>query len=215
MSSIPVSPNQLIWGGDLFLEERSDHLLPPIFDADYLIYECVSNTNAYQVGWFLRSQFLVTIGWSVVDRHPVYNGKNLLIPDTGFSSQFRLNFIPYNNRSFPAFLTLKIWKSTMPLSRSGDVQVTPQTSQTAIPYMVASSTEQVTLIESNNSRVGATIWNSSTSVLYIDLGNSVANNDYTVKLGSNDYYEIPFGYTGIIVGVWAEANGSAMVRELT
>jgi hypothetical protein len=29
------------------------------------------------------------------------------------------------------------------------------------------------------------------------------------------YYEVPFGYTGRIDGIWASANGNARVTEMT
>jgi hypothetical protein len=74
-----------------------------------------------------------------------------------------------------------------------------------------------TILAANTARYGATIWNDSTSILYLLLANATASaTNATVKLAAGDYYEVPFGYTGIIKGIWSsDASGAARVTELT
>jgi len=103
----------------------------------------------------------------------------------------------------------------------GDVDVLslPKTS-TNTTATVAGSATVVTLIASNASRCGATIYNDSTALLYVKLGSAASLTDFTALLSGNGsgiggYYEVPFAYTGIITGIWASATGNARVGELT
>lgn len=87
---------------------------------------------------------------------------------------------------------------------------------TTVRSVVASSATAVTLLASNVLRKGATIFNASSKTLYIALGATSASlTDFTAKLGSNSYYEVPFGFTGRISGIWSSANGNALIGELT
>lgn len=82
----------------------------------------------------------------------------------------------------------------------------------------ASST---TILAANTSRKGATVFNDSTSVLYLALSDTTASATvYTVQLPANTGYELPPTeggcYTGKIVGIWsADASGAARVTEFT
>jgi hypothetical protein len=90
------------------------------------------------------------------------------------------------------------------------------TSSTSTRTSVAASVTAVTLLASNTSRRGATVFNdSATATLKVGLGSSVTSTDFTVLLTSNGYYEVPFGYTGIITGIWSLATGNARITELT
>ena len=88
-------------------------------------------------------------------------------------------------------------------------------STTATLSNVASSASSVTLLASNTLRRGATIYNDSTQVCFVKFGTTASNTSFTVRLASQDYYEVPFGYTGRIDGIWASANGNARVTEIT
>ncbi|WP_269929972.1 hypothetical protein [Aminobacter sp. HY435] len=86
--------------------------------------------------------------------------------------------------------------------------------------VVASSATLVTLLAANRNRLGAVITNDSTAVLTIKLGVGASQSDYTVKLapsatGVPASYELPFGYVGVVTGLWASANGDAKVTELS
>lgn len=80
---------------------------------------------------------------------------------------------------------------------------------------VAGSASSVSLLASNANRLGATIYNDSTSNLYVRLGSTASTSNFTVKLAQDDYYEVPFGYTGAIDGIWDSATGNARITELT
>lgn len=87
-------------------------------------------------------------------------------------------------------------------------------SSTGAKTNVTSSASSVTILAANTSRKGAAITNDSTQVLYLDVtGGTASTSSYTVQLASGDYYEVPFGFSGAITGIWASANGSARVTE--
>ena len=86
---------------------------------------------------------------------------------------------------------------------------------TATLSNVSSSATNVTVLAANTARLGASVVNDSTQVLYLKMGTTASTTSYTVKLAAGAYYEVPFGYTGILDGLWASANGSARVTELT
>jgi hypothetical protein len=88
-------------------------------------------------------------------------------------------------------------------------------SATPTQASVASSATNVTLLASNANRLGATVYNDSTAILYLKLGATASTSSYTIQLLAGDYYEAPFGYTGQIDGIWASANGNARITELT
>lgn len=81
---------------------------------------------------------------------------------------------------------------------------------------VAGSAASVTILASNANRRGATVYNDSTAILYLNLDNSVASTtNYTAQLVAGAYYEVPFGYTGEIRGIWASATGNARITEFS
>jgi len=80
---------------------------------------------------------------------------------------------------------------------------------------VASSATVVTLKAANTLRRGCTVYNNSTQILYVKLGSSASASSFTVKMQPDDYYEVPAKYNGIITGIWAAANGAALVTEIT
>lgn len=83
------------------------------------------------------------------------------------------------------------------------------------PTAVASATSNTLLLAANANRRGATITNDSTAVLYVSLGTNAASaTSFTVKLAASAYYEVPFGYSGEIRGIWASVNGSARITEV-
>lgn len=89
------------------------------------------------------------------------------------------------------------------------------TAATATLSNVAGSATSVTLLALNTARKGATINNDSSAILYVKFGTTASTTSFTVKMVAESYYEVPFGYTGRIDGIWASATGSARVTELT
>jgi hypothetical protein len=76
----------------------------------------------------------------------------------------------------------------------------------------------VTILAADRARIGASIYNDSLSKnLYLLLGTGPATTSlFTTILPKNGgYYEVPYGYTGIIVGIWDGDVGYARITELT
>jgi len=94
-------------------------------------------------------------------------------------------------------------------------QIVSMSAPTGTQTSVAGSASNVTLLAANVLRKGATIYNDSTAILYLRLAATATTSNFTVKLFADDYYEVPFGYYGIIDGIWASATGNARVTELT
>jgi len=81
---------------------------------------------------------------------------------------------------------------------------------------VAGSASDVTILAANSARYGASVYNDSTAILYLLVGAGTSSSTaHTVQLLAGDYYEVPYGYTGILKGIWASATGSARVTEFT
>lgn len=92
-------------------------------------------------------------------------------------------------------------------------------SATATRTQVSDSATSGTILASNANRIGATITNDSSAVLYLAYGTGPATTtDYSVTLQpSGSTLVVPAGYTGIIVGIWASDpnDGGARVTEFT
>jgi hypothetical protein len=98
---------------------------------------------------------------------------------------------------------------------------TKLSSTTPTQSSVTASITNTTLLVSNISRTGATIYNDSNSTLYLKLGATASISSFSVILkadggvvGAGGYYEIPYGYTGIIDGIWTSAVGNARITSL-
>lgn len=89
------------------------------------------------------------------------------------------------------------------------------TAMSSNPTTIESTTESVTLLESNFSRKGATLYNSSNATLFIDFDNVATITSCAVAIPPMGYYEIPFNIQTKITGIWSAVSGSALVRELT
>lgn len=94
-------------------------------------------------------------------------------------------------------------------------QVVTQKALTATLSNVNASASSVTLLAANTARLGATIVNDSTVTLYVKFGATASTTSYTVKLLADAYYEVPFGYYGIIDGISASATGVIRITEIT
>jgi hypothetical protein len=100
-------------------------------------------------------------------------------------------------------------------SPNSPITTTNARPNTSITSSVAGSATSVVLLPQNTARLGATVYNDSNALLYVKLGATASTTDYTVKLFPLGYYEIPYGYTGEIDGIWSVANGHARIDELT
>ncbi len=79
---------------------------------------------------------------------------------------------------------------------------------------VSASTSLTKLLEENPNRKGFMIYNESTSILYLKLGENATTSSFTTKVAAEDYWETPYGYSGAATGVWVTANGTAHVTEI-
>lgn len=83
------------------------------------------------------------------------------------------------------------------------------------PSSILADTTSKTLLLANTDRKGATIFNNSTGRLYVKMGATASTTTFSVLLESGGYYEVPFGYTGAISGIWSNTNGNALVEEFS
>jgi hypothetical protein len=95
------------------------------------------------------------------------------------------------------------------------IATAPAPPATASVASVAASITSVTIVASNTARKGATVQNDSASALYLKLGTAATTSSYTCLMAAGSYYEVPYGYTGIITGAWASATGAARVTEVS
>jgi hypothetical protein len=104
------------------------------------------------------------------------------------------------------------------ISPNNSFTVNFQKPTTSTTSSVASSATNVLLLSSNTLRLGATVYNDSTAILYLKLGTTATTSDFTIKMLPTSYYEVPFGYLGEIEGIWAGGtgiSGFARIDELT
>ena len=99
------------------------------------------------------------------------------------------------------------------------------TSSTASKSTVTSSATAGIVLAANSSRKGARLLNNSTAIFYGLYGVGVASaSNYSfvlapltaspiVPVGLPSYEDIPAGFTGLVSGVWASANGSLLITE--
>ncbi len=81
---------------------------------------------------------------------------------------------------------------------------------------VNNSVTSVTVLASNAARKGATIYNDDTAaILKIKFGATASSTSFVYAIPAAGYFEVPFGYTGIIDGIASVATGAARVTELT
>lgn len=109
------------------------------------------------------------------------------------------------------------WQATQPVSVAATITTKETRSPTATTSQVADTASSTTLLALNANRLGATIQNDSSAALYVKLGTTATATDYTVRMVQYAYYEVPFGYTGRIDGIWATdpGDGAARITELT
>lgn len=79
---------------------------------------------------------------------------------------------------------------------------------------VNASATVVTLSADKSTWLGRAIFNDTSAAnLKVKFGDAAAADDFAVELEPGAYYEVPFGYTGIITGIWASATGACRVSE--
>lgn len=72
-----------------------------------------------------------------------------------------------------------------------------------------------TALASNSNRRGATFQNEGTATVYLKLGATASTTSYTVQIREGSYYEVPYGYVGIIDAITSASTATLRVTELT
>jgi hypothetical protein len=98
----------------------------------------------------------------------------------------------------------------------GSVVVAQARPSTSTVTRVSASITSTSIIVANASRRDLLLYNESTSILYLLFGTGVASvTNYTIQIAGGGYYEVSYGYTGALKGIWLAANGAVQVTELT
>jgi hypothetical protein len=78
------------------------------------------------------------------------------------------------------------------------------------------STTQSVLCAANSNRRGLTIFNTSSSTIFIDYSNTVTTSDYAFSLVAGAFYEMPMPiYTGALHAILSSGTASIEVREFS
>lgn len=129
---------------------------------------------------------------------------------------YKLRFEPLNQIKSLNPLILTIFEPSMPLYSNATSNTT--TTSVATNTVAVDSTKSVILSSADSSKIGRIIVNNSTKgALYINFKNAASLTDYVVKVPTNNTYEVPFGFTGDINGIWDKADntGNAKVYEFS
>lgn len=95
------------------------------------------------------------------------------------------------------------------------VRPIPRLSSTVVHTSIPDSASSVMLLALNTSRLGASLFNTSSAPLLAKLGTTASLTDFTVRIVKNGYWEVPFDYVGRIDGIWETDpnDGAAKVAE--
>lgn len=86
---------------------------------------------------------------------------------------------------------------------------------TTVYTKVAASLTAVPLVAETARREGLYIYNDSTGILYIRVDGDASSTEYTIRIPSQGFYEMPANYfTDAVTGAWDVANGYAHVTEI-
>lgn len=81
---------------------------------------------------------------------------------------------------------------------------------------VSSSASSITLLSTNSSRKAFTLFNNSTQIAYVKFGTTASSTSFSIKMVAGAFYESPLNYySGRIDAIWASADGSMEVTEIT
>lgn len=139
----------------------------------------------------------------------------------GANSGIDIGDVTINNASGAASINIQDGGNSITVD--GTVTATPtgtyttkETRSTAAAHTsVVAATASTSLLASNANRLGATIYNDSSNTLYLKLAATASVTSYTLKLSQDDYYEVPYAYTGVINGIWTATTGSSLLVEFT
>lgn len=107
-------------------------------------------------------------------------------------------------------------QDTLVVSASGTFTTKETRASTCTVTSVNDSNTNQTLLSSNSNRLGYSVYNDSTEILYLKNGTTATSTDFTISIAPKGYWECPFHYTGRVDGIWAaNASGAAKISEYT
>lgn len=148
-----------------------------------------------------------TLAWEAMQQ-PVINTETLEASLAGISTEAKQDT---GNTSLASILT-QLQSILAKLNASLAVTITSATPALATVSVLATNT---TILASNAARRGATIYNESGALVFVKLGATASLTSYTAQIPVLGYYEVPYGYTGIIDGITAAVTAVTRVTELT
>lgn len=90
-----------------------------------------------------------------------------------------------------------------------------QASSAAVSRLASSNATQQ-LVAANTNRKGLLFYNDSTGQQFIKFGTTASQTDFTVRLTTQSYYEVPFPvYTGRMDIICTNNNGGIQITELS
>lgn len=113
-------------------------------------------------------------------------------------------------------LSIEVSDQEMPINNPVSVSVTTPVATAVAAVTVTAATASTELVAAASSRKGLTVFNNSTARLYLDHDAAVTVSDFTVFLEPGGFYEVPREYAALqLSGIWAAANGNALVRSFS
>ena len=194
----------------------------------------------FPIGGFIVGKFESTLPTYTAGDASVFhfNGRGRLITASIDTATGASTSVATEDAAGPAnpvgTFPLGLYRAVLPTYTDGDaaslhftsggrllVSSSPSLPAASTTSTVAGAASDTLILSSNGSRLGATIFNEQATdgtgaILYLMLDNGTASlTDYTTQIPPNAYYEVPFGYTGEIRGIWDAAAGDARITEMT
>jgi hypothetical protein len=158
----------------------------------------------------------------VADGVTITSGANSTLPDgTKFATDELgggLGHLPLVGIAYSDSSGTQVTANASGLAVQGTTTLSGVSAASATTTNVGDSASSVTLLASNSSRVGWSITNMSSAVLYVKLGATATTTDsFIARLVQYDRVgQGPLDglYTGLIAGIWAsDAGGVAVITE--
>lgn len=112
----------------------------------------------------------------------------------------------------------KLMGGSVPVTIASDqtpIEIIEEKSTSATVSTVSASAVVVTLLTAS-SRLGATVYNNSSSNMYLKFGTGASTTDFSVILNEDAYMEVPYPYyQGIITAIWDSAVGDCKVTSFS
>jgi hypothetical protein len=124
----------------------------------------------------------------------------------------------------PADTTSGLWVNVKALpalpagtNSIGTVVSKPGGTTAAQTSVTSTTTQNTQLLAADANRIAVTIYNESTSILYVLWASGAESTTvYSTQVAANGFVEVPPGFAGQrISGHWATANGFARITALT